>query len=349
MKLSLAYITARREPYFRWFVDSLCAQASADDLAQIQVIVVDGKLWSPDVRDDPHHPDGDWIRLADPFYHDLDRRRALEEIVAGRFKYMHVPPIPSVWQGPFRVTSRDWWACCAARNTPLYFAPDGWLAYCDDVSVLCPGWLDVVKGAVAGNQSLITLGSYRKVHNLVVENGCVMSQTEPVALDSRWGSGRDMINVQAAGSWLYGCSFVGPIEAFLSTNGWPSAWCDGLSFEDAIQGINLEKKGWSFAYSRRMHTIESEEAHQFDPPPIRSDYGVSPKDKSHAVLDAAMHGNGWHNNDLPEGGIRALREKALRTGLVPIMRNPIHEWYSKQPLATLKTQAELKALETVSA
>lgn len=134
---------------------------------------------------------------------------------------------------------------------------------------------------------------------------------------------------------MYGCSLVAPVEAFLSINGFPEALCDGMGFEDVIAGIMLAKKGYSFQYDCRMLTLEDDDLHSQLPIMKRSDYGVSPNDKSHAVLSIAQTGDGWHPNYFGEDGIRGLRKRVLSGDPFPICRIPEHEWYTGKPLNEL--------------
>jgi hypothetical protein len=216
--------------------------------------------------------------------------------ILGVHRVIIAQPKPCVYQGAHRLTKEDWFAACNARNTALCLAQDGHIAYADDLSVLMPGWLAAVREAT-------------KVPNTI---------TQP-----------------CAGNWMFGCSLVAPVQAFLDINGWPEALCDGLGMEDVIAGIMLAKKGYQFRYDRRMLTYESEELHAQLPVMKRSDYGISPNDKSHAVLAMAQNGTGWHPNYFGEGGIAGLRQRVLAGEPFPIMRIPEHEFYTGKPLSEL--------------
>jgi len=316
MHLTIAYFTSRKNPAIKWFFDSLNRETGGD-YTKIRVVVVD--FWAKNRTE-----------CVDDIAHGSER------IVAGGGACYCTPPKPTVWQGEHKLTKEDWFAASNARNTAVCLAPDGWIAFVDDVSVLLPGWLKQVREAMAGDQKTVTLGAYRKVKDLVVENGNVVGFTDhPGGHDNRFGHGSDDQGVDCAGNWLYGCSLVAPVQAFLDINGWPEAWCDGLSFEDCICGIMLSKKGYSFRYVRSMMTYESEELHAQLPIMKRSDYGVSPNDKSHAVLHAARSGNGWHPNYFGEEGISGLRARILAGEKFPIVQIPEHEFYTGTPLKDL--------------
>lgn len=309
MSLTLAYMTGRHDPKIEWFFDSLLAQPGQQP---DRIIIVD-------------------------FFCD-ERPNWAAELYGAKFpdgwpwQVTHVAPKPTVWQGPHRLTKDHWWAMSNARNTALCLAPDGWIAYVDDLSVLLPGWLQSVREAMAGNY--VVYGAYKKVNKLVVENGLVKSYEEH-SKDSRLplSSGGP---VSVAGSCLFGCSLAGPVEAFLSVNGWPEDLCDGLGFEDCIMGHAMGNRNeWAFRYDPRMMTLESEEHHghrHSDMVFRHEDFGQSPNDKSHAVLGIGRSSNYFPNSC----NIREVRAAALRGEPFPIMQNPRHEWYTKTPLEELK-------------
>jgi hypothetical protein len=309
--LTIAYFTSRKNPAIQWFFDSL-RRETGGDFHGIRVVIVD--VWQREREWNDSHQ----------LIHDLGG------------EYFHVTPKPTVWQGEHRLTKEDWFAASNARNTAVCLAPDGWIAFVDDVSVLLPGWLKHVREAMAGDQKTVTLGAYRKVKDLVVDNGTVTSFTDhPGGHDVRFPHGSDDAPVDCVPNWLFGCSLVAPVQAFIEINGWPEAWCDGMSFEDVICGIMLSKKGYRFRYCRSMMTYESEEMHAQLPVMKRSDYGVSPNDKSHAVLHMAQQGNGWHPNYFGEEGIAGLRQRVLAGEKFPIVQCPEHEFFTATPLRDL--------------
>ncbi len=327
--LTIAYFTSRKHPAIEWFFDSL-ARELAGDYTNLRLIVVD--FWS---QPNPTH---DWTQ------EDADSRRMKwryqtpTALDFNQLNFLFVPPKSTVWQGQHKITKEDWFAASNARNTAVCLAPDGWIAFVDDVSVLMPGWLKHVREAMAGDQKTVTLGAYRKVKDLVVDGGNVTSFTDhPTGHDNRYGHGKDEEGVECGGNWLYGCSLVAPVQAFVEINGWPEAWCDGLSFEDCICGIMLSKKGYKFRYVRSMMTYESEELHAQLPIMKRSDYGVSPNDKSHAVLRMAQEGDGWHPNYFGEEGVAGLRRRMLEMPEegFPIVQIPQHEFFTGTPLKDL--------------
>lgn len=245
--------------------------------------------------------------------------------------------MPSVWQGNHRLTKQDWFDASASRNAALCHAPDGYIAYVDDLSVLSPGWLLNVRQAM--NFPGITLGAYKKVKNLVVKDGEIISyDKDSVSVDSRWYYGSDNGSVPCNGDMLYGCSLVGPVEAFLTVNGWPSALCAGLGMEDVIMGQVMENAGFKFNYNRNQLTIESEEHHHLEPAFRRECFEKHPNDptdKGHAVLNMAKGGLKVFPDHWGEGGIRKIRQDTLAGKPFPIPTAPLHEWHTGKLLSEL--------------
>jgi hypothetical protein len=300
LKVTVCYITNRLDPKIHWFLDSLRLQIKPED--EVNVIVVD-------------------------FYAE-DRPLQFD----GTLKVLHVTPKPNVWQGKHRLTKDHWFAASNARNTGLCLCHTDWIAYVDDLSVLWPSWLDSVRQSYEKNY--IALGAYKKVKSLVVENGYIISfDAFPQGTDSRLKHGGEVIS--CGGDWLYGCSLAGPTEAFLTVNGWPETH-DGMGFEDSCMGICIGNTNkFSFRYDKRMLTLESEDHHggkdyQFK----HTDFGISPKDKSHALLNIAKASK-WFPNYFEPDGIRGLRDRVLRGEPFPIQQNPRHEFFTGRPLTEL--------------
>jgi hypothetical protein len=321
MTLTIAYLTNRKNPRLRWFFDSLHRETGGN-YTGIRVVVVD--YWF-------HDRCNVW-----PEAHDV--AAWADRIIKAGGDYFHGSPKPSVWQGPHRLTTRDYFAASNARNTALCLAPDGFIAYVDDLSVLMPGWLTAVRDAMAGNY--VVLGAYKKQKQLVVENGEVQSFEEfPAGVDSRWGRGRDDGPVVAAGSWLFGCSVAGPVEAWLRINGWDED-NDSMGGEDYACGIMLERAGYQIRYDRRMLTYESEEAHHEERPFLRvikkhRGANAACPDASHWMLQAVMRDRHRAPNYFGPEGIRGVRAQVLAGEPFPITQIPQHHWPDGQPLSEM--------------
>lgn len=309
--ITIAYITMRKEPNTDWFLKSLQSQITPED--RITVVVIDFFY--------DEYPTWIW-----------DKKMLFTAQVE--------PPKPCVWQGKHRLTKDNWFAASNARNTALCHALTGWIVFLDDLSVLMPGWLNSVREAMAGNY--IALGAYKKVKNLIVENGVPISYTEfPEGIDSRWNAGSDCGPVPASGGMMYGCSVAMPVEALLTINGWPEDLCDGLGSEDYCCGLALQNAGYTFKYDRRMLTLESEEDHHVGTVFRKDDWhfengvpvrgGNGSDDKSHAALNIARQSKYFPNHF----NIRELRQKILSGEPFPVDRIPEHDWYTGIPLKDL--------------
>lgn len=310
LTITIAYLSCRKDPKIEWFLGSLYRQLES-------LIGPDAKLTFGGLN----------IRVVFvDFYRDERQLGPWAKFPS----LWHVTPKPCVWQGPHRITKENWFAASNARNTALCHAPDGWIVYVDDLSVLMPGWFNAVREAVAGNY--IAEGAYKKVKNLVVENGVAKSWDEfPGGVDSRWHSGMADEPITANGDWMYGCSVAMPVEALLTINGWPEDLCDGLGSEDYCCGIALQNAGYNCKYDRRMLTLESEELHFVEPAFKRSDYGVSPADKSHAALNIARQSKYFPNHF----NMRELRQKILAGEPFPVDVQPRHCWFTGRHLSDL--------------
>ncbi len=333
--LTIAYITNRAQPMLEWFLDSLQMELGKHEYHNglFEVIVVTKE------------------QLVTPMFPQISENSFILNSYKGKqykFNIRFVEPKPSVWQGAHRLTKQDFFAACNARNTALCCAQDGHILYLDDLSVLSPGYMDAVLEHMKGDK--IALGAYRKVKELTVVSGVVKhfipslnEKGEDVGIDSRWHHGADL-PVVAAGSWLFGCSVLLPVEAMLKIGGWPEAICDSGGGEDYITGIMLQNNGYQFVYDRRMLTLESEEHHHFGTIMRRDDWhfengkpvlgGNGKDDRSHAALKMAMNLK-FHPNYFGEEGIVGLRNRILAGESFPIPKIPENEWFTKIPLKDL--------------
>jgi len=326
--ISLVYITSRVNPFFEWFLDSLDFQTTPEDKSNLEIIFVDRLIWDENAPKD--------IKEMNIFtdYQNQERKQYLSDKVRGRFDFKHVGPKPSVWQGPWRTTSEDWFAASNVRNTGLICSRGDFIVFVDDLSVLTGQWFKAVKEASQSGK--VTCGAYRKVKELSVDKGNISYFVHhPQGVDNRFAYGNDNGPIVCSGNWLYGCSFACPTEFLLDVNGSDEA-CDGLGFEDCILGIRMGNRGYHFQYDRRMLSYESEEHHFIDKVMRRTDKGVSPNDKSHAVLNRASGTNRADNSWLGEGGVRAMRDKVLATGIVPVMIEPQQDWWDGQMIKEME-------------
>lgn len=310
---SICYVTSRINPLWNYFLDSLDFQTTAEDKVDIELIFID--------------------LLVDGDLPGSDRRNHLSECVGGRYNYSHVPPKSCSWQGVDRITKSHWFAASNARNTGVIRARGDYIVFVDDLSVPTGEWFKAVKEA--STKTLVTCGAYRKVKDLRVESGNITYFTNfPQGIDNRYAYGNDHGPVNCAGNWLYGCSFGCPLDYLLQVNGSDEA-CDGMGFEDCILGVRLANNGIGFQYDRRMMTYESEEDHHLDKPMRRTDKGVSPNDKSHAILALAQGTKFAENSHFGSDGIRGLRKIFHESGVIPKPIGPTLDWYDGQPIAEM--------------
>lgn len=328
--LTIAYITNRVDCRPEWFFDSLHAQCGGD-YSDIRIVVVD--------------------------FYAQEHEAWKKKNVAARVKefkskckakdLFHVPPKPNVWQGPYRLPKVDFFAASNVRNTAICLAPDGYIAYVDDISVLLPGWLDRVRAAQSGGY--VAFGTYAKVQKLVVQDGVVVSCVETVhGEDSRVSVVRRQFAhltsnqmptlIPAGGSWLFGCSLAAPVDAFLSINGWDED-CDSMGAEDYPCGHMIEQAGFKLFFDIKMKTLESEELHFVEKPFLRIDkQGVQKhKDASNAYLAMLLGGRRYAPNYFGVDGIAGLRKKVLSGEPFPICQIPANDWRDGQLLVEMPT------------
>lgn len=291
MKLTIGYCTAREHPEIGWFLDSLCHQIDKDD--KIKVIVVD------------------YFKETRPLMAGLNCP----------IDVYHVLPKPNVWQGKHRLTKKEWWAKSAYINTAICLCETDWIAFCDDRSVLLPGWLNAIKRAERGQYAVA--GSYEKRKGMTVENGFIKHGGIVIGEDPRkWKS-----TTPIPGSHWFGCTNALPLEWALRINGADES-CDSLGMEDVVFGQMLGKAGCSIQFDPQMKIVEDRSEATYEAAVGRTDKGISPKDKSHGILtrihdrDKATH----HWN------LRDVRKVVMAGQGFPIPTEPTHDWWDNKPL-----------------
>lgn len=348
-KISIAYVTGRPNPQWQWFCDSLCAQTTPEQRAQLELVFVDGHLWAPGIRLGPGIVE---IGLTSSGFYDESRLAPLADSVAGRFpSFIHLPPLPCAWQGPFRQTTRDFFCAGNTRNTAFVVARAPYVVFVDDLSVLMPGWFNQVLHAA--QDQYIVCGAYKKVKKLhVTPCGTGVSYEEfPAGVDTRWPCGSDGGIVPWHGSGMFGCSFGLPLEAALEVDGNDAALL-GQGAEDTDFGIRLERAGWPICYNRNMLTLESEELHH-DGSKLPQERKIVVPDRLPAGYEAWNHVNPaekyWSDHvtlnrlinepdrTLPVIGdnLREIRAKYQATGLVPVPVPGQVDWRTGGPLKDL--------------
>lgn len=252
MQLTVGYITARNQPHFEWFLESLANQMKPDD--EIEVILVDG--------------------IYKQRYIDIPKTSAGDDLTV-----RHVAVMPNIWQGRHRIRKQDNWAASAARNTAICLCQTDWIAFCDDRCVLTKNWLNGIRGAQ--HYGYVVAGSYEKRIHMQVKEGKITHQGTVAGKDTRVA---DKSPMKAPGNWLFGCTLALPLQWALSVNGYDTT-CDGIGAEDCFFGMMLENSGYPIFYESRMQIIEDRTPGECSPIMYRTDKGVSPNDKSHAMVE----------------------------------------------------------------
>ena len=303
MNVTICYMTNRRDCRFEWFHSSLLRQMGGERLCKL--VVVD-------------------------FYADErpQERKALADV--------WVTPKPTVWQGAHRLVSGNYFAPSNARNTGLCYAEGTHVVFVDDLSVLMPGWWDIVRDEVENDRQRVTLGRYTKVGDLQVEGGEAVSWRKyPTGEDHRYNPDFGPVLVSCSGGWMYGASVCVPVKAMLEINGFDED-CDSMGGEDYAAGIMLEHRGWEIVYHQGMWTLEDEMLHHVEVPFKRIIKHRGPG-STFPERDASLH---YLNLVKHRGRDRApnycnlatLREHMLAGGEFPVSQIPEHDWRDGQPL-----------------
>lgn len=322
--ITIAYFTCRIDPKIQWFYDSLNRELK--------------NYWGFNWK----HIN---ILIIDYYYQYTPQERELEFACEYTDKIKVISPKPTPWQGLHKLTEKEYFAASNARNTAFAACTTDYIVCIDDLSVLVPGWLDVVKWGV--KNKYVVLGAYAKVNNLEVnpDGSFVFDQLSfEKGLDSRYNNSylqNIMDPVRVSGSWLYGCSFGLPIEYALTVDGFDEA-CDGQGAEDYDFGIRLGRITHDIYYCKKMMTYESEELHHI---PGNAHFLRQAKVLTQDTLmkraigvnsDHAMLENVMHSDHLPflKTDLGSLRETYQETHVFP--SNPITtDWRTGELLNTL--------------
>lgn len=292
--LTIAYITAREKPRFDWTFAGIVEQCGQKSLPEI--IVVNTCDIAPQLE---------WDKLV--------------------FSPMkEVRPKPTPWQGECRQTKSDYFAVANARNTAFALCRTEWVAFLDDRCVLMPGWLDAIKRAMEGEYAVC--GAYEKRHGMVVENGQIVEPGMVTGRDHRERHGYGPCN----GGWWFGCTNALPLEWALQVNGYDES-CDGMGYEDTPFGMMLQNSGYPIRYDPAMKVIQDRTPELSGPTMLRVDKGVSPNDKSHAMV-ARLKGRKESTNPY---SLRDLRERMLAGGSWPHPEPNQTDWYDGQLLSEM--------------
>lgn len=346
-QVTICYVTNRTTPHWDWAVDALCNQADFDLRRHLQLVVIDGKLWADGVN---RSTSESTIAFADPQFHNPERRFELELVVNNRIETLHIPPLPNVYNGNFRLTPKDWFSASNSRNTGFIAARHGYVAFIDDLSVPGPIWLAQVLHAA--HHGYTVAGMYAKSKKMIVRNGAVVEFEDfPEGRDSRWEGGSDGGIVDWGGS-LYGCSFGIPLELALTIDGFELA-TSGAGGEDFDAGIRIRRSGAVIKLNRNMFSRESEEDHWQQPlkdaaarerklvikenlPSGYDAYELANHEEryysDHVLLNRVT--NEARITPIIPSNLRAIRQMYLATGRVPIPTEPHLDWRDNSALSS---------------
>lgn len=212
--ITIAYITARLDPRFDLFADSIAPQLKPTD----QVVFVDQF-----VEFNPN-------RISE--YRDL---------VDGRFEMLHIAPKPSIWRGKHRKTRRAFADTSSSRNTAIIVAKNEYIVFIDDLSALHPGWRDYHQKAA--DNGWIFAGSYQSARNVKVLLDGTVHYNKLGGPDGRIKHQTTDEPIQIPGSWLFGSNAGIPMEYLLKVNGYDE-FCARRGVEDCQLGARLANAGY---------------------------------------------------------------------------------------------------------
>lgn len=294
----------------------------------VQVVVIDGRLW------------------YDGRHRALGMLDAAHNLSGGgpRIRFEHYEPKPSVWQGPERLTGRDYFCAASVRNTAFAYARGEHVIFVDDLSVVLPGWL---KAHVhAAQHGYVLCGTTCKQKGIRVDaDGHVVDYTPfPPGQDSRIPQIVGEL-MTCSGSWLFGGTFSVPLELALRVNGQDEI-NDTIGGEDYDFGIRLERAGGVIRIARSCRTFEDEDGHHAEAPMMRLDKpwpGPDGPYTSNYLLNTLVRdharswtiGNGYNLRELRETILNGGRftEPSVFSGAGTFMSGRgVRHWVDQQPL-----------------
>lgn len=213
--ITIAYITARLDPRFDLFADSVAHQLQPTD----QVVFVDHYL-----------------------EFDANRHTQYKELVNGRFEMLHIPPKPSIWRGPHKKSRRAFADTAGARNTAAIVAKHDYVVFLDDLSAVYPRWREYHQKAA--DKGWIFGGCYESVRGLkVLPNGEIYYSR----MGGRCGRKDHQPTddpIQMYPSWVFGSNIGFPMKCLQKVNGYDES-CARVGDEDVQLGARLGNAGFS--------------------------------------------------------------------------------------------------------
>lgn len=173
---------------------------------------------------------------------------------------------------------------------------------------------------------------------MTVENGVIKNAGIITGIDNRFTYCQEHYEpngmkppYKAPSGWTYGVTTCAPLEWWLNING-VSEECDGLGAEDYTCGCCFANNGYPIFYEPRMLVVEDRTVGMTGPIALRSDYGETPNDYSHWMLERVKD----QKRALHPFDIRKLRDSIQRGEPWPKPWGPFVHPYTKTPLSELK-------------
>lgn len=276
-ELLLCITTIRDRPQFHLFVESFLANLRDFEIdpRRVPVLVVDGILWT----------------------RDQERREEWWDAVAGRdMRAEHMPPKPSLWQGPNRITQQDEWDACSARNTAIAVASAQripYIGFVDDCMALGAGWiwraLEYVKLGIA------VAGTYRPVKGgQVGERGYYEGYSNAGVVDHRLDAldaDHPHVMVDAPSHWLYGGNQIYPTASAYHIGGWDELYSGQAGVEDCEFGVRLVRSGVRMSFDPFLSAVQEMNTH---------DVLYSPGEGTNPRLDPRKRAEGGSDRHPPK-------------------------------------------------
>jgi len=220
-------------------------------------------------------------------------------------------PKPTIWQGKHRVTAHDFFANANARNTALVLANAPYICFLDDRCKLDENWLKTVRHNARKRKSVIC-GPYDK------------HEDWGHSLDSRRKHASSTVKGCEPG-WLFGGNFGMPLQFALTVNGCEEG-CDPVGLEDCVFGKMLGNVGYRIDYIPEM-SVQQDRMGTFIHPINfpRADRGVSPRDKSHAIMD--RFATRRHTELTPDLTKLRAKMRAGKPWSIPDPKLTYRDWY----------------------
>lgn len=227
--ISIVTVTGRKDPGFAYMADCFYNQwqevKTSYPEVKLEWIVVDKLAWE----------------IADARFDEIDHA------VKDRFNFCYTAPLETLWQGPNRLTSKDYWAKANASNTGLIYANHDFIYFIDDCSLLTDKYLLTSYQALNENPRRSIAGAYHYIERggVEIENGkLIKGKIAP-------GDHRlEMITEPSpvVGQWLYGGSAIVPLWACIAANGFDSLMDGSAGLEDIEFGIRVSRLAPAWFY-----------------------------------------------------------------------------------------------------